>query len=77
MCFPALFYSHQIAERSLAILSSDLSFIKDQVTVSEVNIARMHNYNVRLRQQEKARQAKAQQMQQMQQASSGAIAASS
>ena len=49
----------QIAERSLAILASDLAFIKDQITVSEVNIARMHNYNVRLRAQEKSRQAKA------------------
>ncbi len=39
----------QIAQRSLAILTSDLTFIKDQITVSEVNIARMHNHNVRLR----------------------------
>jgi hypothetical protein len=55
------FASIQIAERSLSILTSDLAFIKDQITVSEVNIARLHNHNVRLRAQAKAKeQAKAQ-----------------
>ncbi len=39
----------QIAQRSLDILTSDLAFMKDQITVSEVNIARMHNHNVKLR----------------------------
>lgn len=37
------------AESNLETLKQDLDFLKDQVTVSEVNIARMHNYNVKLK----------------------------
>lgn len=31
----------------------DLSFLKDQVTTVEVNIARVYNYNVKLMQEKK------------------------
>ena len=41
------------AENTLVSLSSDISFLKDQITTSEVNIARMHNYNVKLRAQKR------------------------
>ena len=44
----------QNAEKTLASLDVDLVFLKDQITVSEVNIARMHNQKVTLAQQAKA-----------------------
>ena len=47
------------AQKSLESLSADLSFLKDQITTSEVNIARMHNYNVKLRQKARESQGKA------------------
>ncbi len=47
-CF--LLFGSQLASTSLEIITADLSFMKDQITVSEVNIARMHNHNVKLRQ---------------------------
>jgi len=31
-------------------LNTDLNFIKDQITVSEVNIARVHNHRVKQKQ---------------------------
>jgi len=47
------------AHTNLAGLNKDLSFLKDQITVSEVNIARVHNYRVKLTQEAKARAAAA------------------
>jgi len=55
-------YSHQEAEDLLqknlnnAKLNSDnlekeLDYLKDQITITEVNIARVHNYKVQLKQQ--------------------------
>jgi len=41
------------AEISLSSLTEDLAFLKDQITISEVNIARVHNVNVNIRQQMK------------------------
>lgn len=38
------------ATKSLESLNSDLAFLKDQITISEVNIARVHNRNVKYRQ---------------------------
>jgi prefoldin subunit 5 len=43
------------AQVNLASLESDLAFLKDQITISEVNIARIHNYNVQLKNQAKER----------------------
>mmetsp|Transcript_15164 Transcript_15164/g.21263 ORF Transcript_15164/g.21263 Transcript_15164/m.21263 type:complete len:90 (-) Transcript_15164:162-431(-) len=36
-------------------ISNDLMFLKDQITISEVNIARMHNHGVNLRRAAKGR----------------------
>lgn len=41
------------ASATYASLDIDLAFLKDQITISEVNIARLHNYNVA--QKEKAK----------------------
>ena len=38
---------------SLESLESDLSFLKDQITISEVNIARVHNLNVAIKNEQK------------------------
>jgi prefoldin subunit 5 len=42
------------AQYQLKVTNNDLAFLKDQITISEVNIARMHNYNVQLRAEAKA-----------------------
>lgn len=42
------------AHMNLGTVSKHLAFLKDQITISEVNIARVHNHKVFLRQQEKA-----------------------
>lgn len=42
------------AETNLSTLEQDLSYLKDQITISEVNIARLHNYKVTLKQAEKS-----------------------
>lgn len=39
----------QNAETNLKNLETDLSILKDQITISEVNIARVHNYKVQLK----------------------------
>lgn len=39
------------AQETLKSLNTDLEFLKDQITVSEVNISRTHNYQVKLREQ--------------------------
>jgi prefoldin subunit 5 len=38
------------AKTNLDVLENDLAFLKDQITISEVNIARVHNHKVQLRQ---------------------------
>jgi len=38
------------ANLNLSNLNKDLTFLKDQITVSEVNIARVHNYRVKVNQ---------------------------
>uniref|UniRef100_A0A2R5LKL8 Prefoldin subunit 3 n=1 Tax=Ornithodoros turicata TaxID=34597 RepID=A0A2R5LKL8_9ACAR len=37
----------QTATRNLAELNSDLDFLRDQITTTEVNMARVHNWNVK------------------------------
>jgi hypothetical protein len=37
------------AETNLAGLNHDLAFLKDQITITEVNLARLHNYSVALK----------------------------
>ena len=37
------------AKTSLSQVKEDLSFIKEQITTMEVNIARVYNYDVKLR----------------------------
>lgn len=37
---------------SLESLENDIDFLKDQITISEVNIARLHNYGIALKQQQ-------------------------
>lgn len=49
MCF-------QNAEVNLASLEGDLAFLKDQITISEVNIARVHNFNVQVKKEAKERE---------------------
>jgi len=39
------------AQTNLTTLEKDLAFLKDQITVSEVNIARVHNHKVQLKQE--------------------------
>jgi len=41
------------ATQNLSVFEEDLSFLKDQVTTVEVNIARVYNYNVKLMQEKK------------------------
>eukprot|EP00455_Lapot_gusevi_P037427 TRINITY_DN4185_c0_g3_i1.p1 TRINITY_DN4185_c0_g3~~TRINITY_DN4185_c0_g3_i1.p1 ORF type:complete len:205 (+),score=86.67 TRINITY_DN4185_c0_g3_i1:53-616(+) len=40
----------EAAQTTLSNINLDLAFLKEQITISEVNIARVHNHNVRLRQ---------------------------
>ncbi|CAK0890835.1 unnamed protein product [Prorocentrum cordatum] len=42
------------AKTTLASLDEDVAFLREQITTTEVNIARTHNLGVRRRQQEKA-----------------------
>ena len=44
------------AQESLISIEEDFGFLRDQITTSEVNIARCHNHGVKLRAQERARQ---------------------
>ncbi len=39
------------ARENLKELGSDLELVKDQITVTEVNVARVHNFNVIQKQQ--------------------------
>lgn len=41
------------AERALKQIELDMDFLKDQLTTTEVNMARVFNWNVRNRQKEK------------------------
>eukprot|EP00747_Dinoflagellata_sp_TGD_P165069 gnl/TRDRNA2_/TRDRNA2_185876_c0_seq1.p1 gnl/TRDRNA2_/TRDRNA2_185876_c0~~gnl/TRDRNA2_/TRDRNA2_185876_c0_seq1.p1 ORF type:complete len:318 (+),score=76.32 gnl/TRDRNA2_/TRDRNA2_185876_c0_seq1:49-1002(+) len=45
------------AKSTLKSLDEDTAFLRDQITTTEVNIARVHNYNVKLRQTLKEQQA--------------------
>eukprot|EP00933_Yihiella_yeosuensis_P050434 TRINITY_DN48219_c0_g1_i1.p1 TRINITY_DN48219_c0_g1~~TRINITY_DN48219_c0_g1_i1.p1 ORF type:complete len:325 (-),score=79.94 TRINITY_DN48219_c0_g1_i1:116-1012(-) len=42
------------ANETLKTLETDLGYLRDQITTTEVNIARCHNYGVKLRQKAKA-----------------------
>jgi len=42
------------AKETLASIEEDMAFLRDQITTTEVNIARTHNYGVKLRQKDKA-----------------------
>lgn len=48
------------ATSMLASIEEDLLFLRDQITTVEVNIARCHNYGVKVRQLEKMKEATAQ-----------------
>lgn len=48
------------AEVNLSNLNEDLSFLKDQITTSEVNLARLHNYSVALKKKQAPSSAKVQ-----------------
>lgn len=41
------------AKTTLQSLEEDMAFLRDQLTTTEVNIARTHNYNVKMRQKQK------------------------
>jgi len=41
------------ARESLKSIEDDVAFLRDQLTTTEVNIARVHNYGVKMRQQER------------------------
>lgn len=41
------------AKKSLAVTDADLEFLKEQITTMEVNIARVYNYDVAKKKQEK------------------------
>eukprot|EP01080_Neovahlkampfia_damariscottae_P005140 gene5140-8746_t len=43
----------ETATKNLNNLNEDSAYLKDQITIAEVNIARIHNYGVKLRQQAK------------------------
>ena len=43
------------AKQSLEDLKQHLDYLKDQITISEVNVARIHNYKVELQQESKAK----------------------
>ena len=47
--------SHKLdaAERNLKGIVEDLEFLREQITVMEVNTARVYNYDVRRRREEK------------------------
>ena len=42
------------AETNLEELSNDLCFLRDQITMTEVSMARVYNFDVKKRQQQKA-----------------------
>lgn len=47
-----LFEFHSIVVlKAVDELTSELAFVKDQITTTEVNIAHVHNYGVKKRQQ--------------------------
>ena len=48
---------------NLSSLEGDLAFLKDQITISEVNIARVHNFNVQVKKEAKEREGGPQQPQ--------------
>jgi len=43
------FPNNQSAEKQFQSVESDVAYIKDQITTTEVNVARCHNYRVELR----------------------------
>lgn len=47
------------AQTNLGTLEKDLTFLKDQITISEVNIARVHNHKVQLKQEKQRAEMKA------------------
>jgi len=48
------------AKTTVANLDEDMAFLRDQLTTTEVNIARTHNFNVKLRQKAKEAEGEAQ-----------------
>merc|ERR1719215_2428996 len=48
------------AKETIRNLDEDMAFLRDQLTTTEVNIARTHNYNVKMRQKAKEGEAAAQ-----------------
>merc|ERR1712232_506498 len=48
------------AKETIRNLDEDMAFLRDQLTTTEVNIVRTHNYNVKLRQNSKEEEGKSQ-----------------
>eukprot|EP00053_Salpingoeca_punica_P004789 m.50945 g.50945 ORF g.50945 m.50945 type:complete len:187 (-) comp12945_c0_seq1:194-754(-) len=46
--------NHKAAQENLRDLQGDLNFLRDQITTSEVNIARVYNFDVKRRREEAA-----------------------
>ena len=65
------------AKLSLQSLESDIEFLKDQITISEVNIARLHNYGIALKQSVTLNKSNNQQSQKSIQSSSTTTSSSS
>jgi hypothetical protein len=45
--------NYNIAKTNLSNNDEDIAFLKDQLTITEVNISRVHNHGVWLKQQNK------------------------
>lgn len=58
----------QAVDKKVEELTADLDYLNDQITISEVNLARVHNYNVSLQSRAKQEQLQQQQQQAQQKA---------
>jgi prefoldin subunit 5 len=67
--------NEQNAKTTIVTLDEDMAFLRDQITTTEVNIARTHNYNVKQRQHAKEGEAASQPAQPVPSSAPKAIAA--
>ena len=49
----------QVAEQNLSNITSDLEYLKEQVTIMEVNTARVYNWDVKRRRELREKEAQA------------------
>ena len=47
----------QVAEQNLSNITSDLEYLKEQVTIMEVNTARVYNWDVKRRRERREKEA--------------------